>query len=132
MAHLARNSRRVYADRGRGILERSVSVWFDGAAYHRVLARLVRGLHWVESSRILPLKAKITTSPVCQLPVEVMPHIRDLAASVPTKWLNDSTVAYKAALYSKSGSVWLFEFFGAHQAYAHVSDDDAEQLRSAI
>lgn len=118
--HLALYSRRVYVDRGRGILERIVLVHFDSKAYSNVISRIVRGLHWRETQTILPPTANISVRPFRQLDRSSADSIRELMNLIPARWLNESTFAYKCEHGDNNASLWLMQFFGVHQAFAMV------------
>lgn len=129
--HLARNSRHGYADRGRGVLEGVVRVDFDGKAYHNVISRTVRGLYWTETGSILAREATIYVRPFRQLSSSSARSVRDLMNMVPAKALNASTFQYKMAPADHGESIWVMQFFGAHQAFALVRQQDAQQVLQA-
>lgn len=125
--HLAFYSRRVYADRGRGILEPTVLVHFDGKAYSNVISRIVRGLHWRETQTVLPPTAKISVRPFCQLDQSSTDSIRELMNLVPVRWLNESTFAYKCEHGENNASFWVMQFFGVHQAFFAMVHPEARR-----
>lgn len=123
--HLALNSKRGYANRGRGVLEPVVRVDFDGKAYHNVISRTVRGLHWQETGKILSPHVAIMVRPFSQLNRVHAHSVRELMDMVPAKKLNSETFAYKCA-YADESSLWVLQFFGTHQAFAMVQQNGAQ------
>ncbi len=124
--HLALHSQQGYANCGRGVLEPTVGVDFDGKAYWSVISRMVRGLHWLEKNNILAPEARISVMPFAQLDRSSAESVRELMNMVQVKWLNQSTFAYKCAYEDDNSSFWVMQFFGSHQAFAMVDGYGAQ------
>ena len=130
--HLALKSTPGYANRGRGVLEPVRRVDFDGKAYHNVISRIVRGLHWQETGAILSPQMAILVRPFSQLNGVHAQLVQELMNMVPAKQLNLGTFAYKHAYSTDASSLWVLQFFGAHQAFAMVSNGAQPSLPTDI
>jgi len=125
--HLALNSKRAYVNRGHGVLEPVVRVDFDGKAYHNVISRIVRGLHWRETGTILSPNSTIVVRQFWQLNVVFSHSVQALMNMIPAKNLNSGTFSYKCLYGTEETSLWVMQFFGADQAFASVASPQSGQ-----
>jgi len=110
--------RRVYADRGSGILEPVTEVSFPMESYNSVIERIVRGLFWCETNKIMPQDAEVTVRQLSHFNRTVAEDMRDLLSTVQPRFLNDKTVVYRAFFWDDGCSFWGIQFFDKHIVFA--------------
>lgn len=98
-----------------------LALTFCTDAYKRVVARIVRGLYWQRTGRILG-DATVSVAHGAELNHEAVEKIRSLAITDAPVVLNGGTFKYIAS-FAGNESFWELDFFGSHTAYAAVSSE---------
>ena len=106
---------------GNAVAEPLVAVPFDGEAYARVIQRIVRGLYWQQSGKILGHDAEIQVIPADLGGSELADPIRLLLSRSERVELNGATFVYKYLLEDDGSSFWALQFFDKHFVFALVS-----------
>ncbi len=102
------------------ILESAVRVTFQADNYSKVLQRIVRGLHWTHTGRILGKNIDVRVFPLQALTPDVVEAFRQLMGGLPTHRLNKDTFAYKVCFADDRADIWGMQFFHKHVAFAYV------------
>lgn len=118
-----KNSQRVYADRGRGILEPLIAVTFGEGGYQRVVARIVRGLYWRETGNIYSQESYITVVTPEYLDYKTRAAIKHALSLMRPKYLNGDTVKYTCYIEKDGSGFWAVQFFGKLIAFAIATAD---------
>lgn len=114
--------KRGYGQRpGSAVIEPLVAVPFDQEAYSRVIQRIIRGLFWQQSGKILSREAEIQVVPEGLVDHELADPIRLLLSRSTRVELNNATFVYKYLLEDDGGSFWGLQFFQKHFVFALVS-----------
>jgi hypothetical protein len=114
------SDRRTYAKLSGAVLESAVAVTFDFTQYQRVIDRIVRGLHWMETGRAMPTKSTVQVIPGDQLTQLLAAEFMELMQLLPLKKLNKDTFAYRWHAPPEGEQVWGMQFFGRHTTFALV------------
>jgi hypothetical protein len=118
---LQKNQRGYGRRHGNVVAEPLVAVPFDREAYTRVIQRIVRGLYWQQSGRILSGDADIQVIPSQSMPAELAAPIKLLLGRAERVELNNATFVYKYLLEDDDSSFWGLQFFDHHFVFALVS-----------
>ena len=114
---------RGYADRGSGILEPVTKLTFREESYNSVIQRIVRGMYWRETAKIMKQDATVTVWPARLLDRSAAENLRDLLFLSPPKLFNDDTFAYRVFFNDDGYSIWGLQFFGKHIVFAGATTD---------
>lgn len=110
---------------GQSVVEPLVAIEFDREAYERVIKRIVRGLYWQQSSKILSRDTEISVIPVEPMPPELAVPIQQMLRVADHVELNGATFVYKFLLEGDGSSFWGIKFFDKHIVFAIVSSPQA-------
>ena len=116
---LLERSQRVYARRHGGLYQPMIAIPFSKEAYSRVVSRIVRGLYWQRTGKILG-DATISVSHGDEPEGRVVEEIKKLLRTENPTVLNGGTFSYKV-FFDEAGSFWAMQFFGSHTVFALVS-----------
>jgi hypothetical protein len=111
---------RTYANLSGASLQPAVVVTFDFSQYQRVIDRIVRGLHWMETGSAMPIKAAVQVIPAIQCEALIATDFMALMHLLPLKKLNQETFAYRWHAPPEGEQVWGLQFFGRHTVFALV------------
>ena len=112
-------AKRVYVDRGSGILQPETEIKFDFELYQTVVQRIIRGLYWRETGSIASANDSITVIPANRMDDELhFLFVNDLLPQLETKTLNNDTVRYKFHLDENDNSFWAINIFERHTVFA--------------
>ena len=79
-------AKRVYVDRGSGILQPETEIKFDFELYQTVVQRIIRGLYWRETGSIASANDSITVIPANRMDDELrFLFVNDLLPQLETK-----------------------------------------------
>lgn len=97
------------------VLEPAVRVTFSREHYRNVMARIVRGLYWMERGAALGLEPVVRIQPFDEITDQAQVSlIKDLMDSINPKHLNLSTFIYKSIFHENGSSIWGLMFFNRH------------------
>jgi hypothetical protein len=102
------------------ILEPAVSITFDIEPYDRVVTRIVRALHWMETNQALSLDSKVTVLPGHQISQSLGSDLMQLLHRMPLKKLNKDTFLYRYHVDDDGNEMRGMQFFSRHTAYACI------------
>lgn len=109
----------VFANLRGKVLEPAVSVTFDFEPYERVITRIIRGLHWIETRQALPADAKVTVLPGHEIPQSLASSFMQLMGLLPLRSLNKETFLYRCHI-EDGVQIWGMQFFSRHTTFAYV------------
>jgi len=116
--------RNVYATMDGVVAKPYVAVTFSYDNFSKAIARIVRGLYWLETERALGLDTKISVFPYHSMDANFHKKVSELMDLLQPKFLNKKTFIYKFSLDENGSSVWGIQFFGVPQtttfAYAEA------------
>jgi len=115
------SARRTYAQPNGAVLKPAVAITFDFTPYQRVVERIVRGLHWMQTGRALPAGSTVRVIPGNQLALPVATDIIELMELLPLKKLNKGTFAYRWHIPPDGEQIWGMQFFEHHTTFAFVN-----------
>lgn len=115
-------AQRCCANRGGGILERSVSIEFNGLKYYSVIHRIIRGLYWVVHKKSLLPSARIDAFAVQILDKSTVSELTKFIKYLDTFTLNQATFKYKYFTIDNANSFWAISFFDKHSAVVFVEN----------
>jgi hypothetical protein len=108
-------NRNVYASMGGIVAKPFVAVTFSYENISKSIARIVRGLYWMEMGRPLGLDTKISVFPYHSMDESFHKKMSELMNILQPKFLNKKTFIYKFSLNESGFSVWGIQFFGVPQ-----------------
>lgn len=117
----------MYVDRGAGILEPVVAVRFETKSYQNVICRMVKGLYWRETQKIMDASTVIQVIPTMAIPADLALSFKELMDVLEPNFLNDNTFAYKYVIDDDGSSVWSMQFFGKHTVFATTEPNEHNQ-----
>ncbi len=88
------------------------------ALFQGRLARIVRGLYWIETSTPLGTEPEIGVFPAYSLDISEARCFKELMDVLPPKSLNKGTFVYKWVLDEDGTSIWGMQFFKRHTVFA--------------
>jgi hypothetical protein len=100
----------------------AVAVTFDHQTYHRVITRIVRGLHWMETGKAMAESARIDSYPGAQLTRDDAANLMHLMMQCPLKTLNKGTFTYRFHIGDDGTQIWGLQFFSRHTTFAFVHE----------
>lgn len=121
---------RVLAGLRGPILEPAVAVQFDFKPYERVINRMVRGLHWMESGRAMASDAIVRVLPGAQLTQSLAADWLSLMHLLPLKKLNKDTFSYRYQIGEDGTHVWGMQFFSRHTTFVYVQEPPAQRVEA--
>lgn len=121
---------RVLAGLRGPILEPAVAVHFDFKPYEKVITRMVRGLHWMESGRVLAPDAIVRVFPGAQLNHSLATDWMSLMHLLPLKKLNKDSFSYRYQIGEDGAHVWGMQFFSHHTTFVHVQEPPAQRVEA--
>ncbi len=104
------------------VLEPAVAVTFEFKPYERVISRVIRGLHWMETGKHLHPEATVQILPGTQLPPNLAADWMDLMMDLPLKMLNKDSFAYRYHIGSDGLHAWGMQFFSRHTTFVLVDE----------
>jgi len=118
--HIQNNYERGVWDLSRSVLEKKVLVSFDADVYSRVISRMVKGLYWRETGRIIDRDRNISVWAHSAIKGEFGKAAADLMNRLPMKALNDNTFHYKFLVDTCGSCIIAMDFFKQHQTLTYV------------
>lgn len=112
---------------GSSVLEPLVAVPFDAEAYVRVIQRIVRGLYWQQTGKILHREAEIDV--MLKVPPEHTANVKAMLLAADRVSLNNGWFVYKC-LISEQSSFWGLQFFDKHIVFALVEIPDNREAQT--
>lgn len=110
------------------ILEPAVAVTFEFKPYERVITRMIRALHWMETGRSLAINAKVTVLPGNQIPQDLGSSFMELLLSFPLRRLNKDSFMYRCHISDDGTHVWGMQFFSRHTTFAYVDESSVSHI----
>ena len=118
---------RVLASIDSSVLQPAVTVSFDFEPYARVITRIVRGLHWMETGRTLVSAAKVQVLPGNHLSQSVAADWMGLMQLLTLKKLNKDSFSYRCHIGEDGLHAWGMQFFSRHTAFALVQEQSTQR-----
>ena len=106
------------------------SVGVNIEPYERVITRMIRALHWMETSRSLAIDAKVTVLPGNQIPQNLGSSFMELLLSLPLRKLNKDSFMYRCHISDDGTHVWGMQFFSLHTTFAYVDEPSASRVEA--
>lgn len=110
--------RNVYAKLNSAILEPAVAITFDRTKYERVITRIVKALHWMETGEAQNAELKTTVLSGDSLDAALAKSIMEVMHSLPLRPLNKGTFLYRGHVGEDGSGIWGMQFFGRHTVFA--------------
>ena len=121
---------RVLANIRGPILQQAVTVTFDFKPYERVITRIVRGLHWMETGQVMNSEAGIKVLPGNQLTQSAASDWMSLMLLLPLKRLNKDSFSYRYQIGDDGIHVWGMQFFSRHTTFVLVHEASAQRVEA--
>lgn len=112
------------------VLEPTVSITFDFEPYERVITRIIRALHWIETYKVLPADAKVTVFPAHEIPHDLAANFMQLLHLLPLKTLNKDTFLYRFHIEEGGVQIWGMQFFSRHTTFAYVHESAPNRVEA--
>jgi len=119
--HVLDNSQLVRMTDGDGTHQDYVKITFPSDAYEVVAKKIIKGLYWRETGKILSKQANIWIRPVAALDKSTLDSFITLLRVQEEQTLNKDTFSYRCELSNEKQSFWGCSFFGAHSFFALVT-----------
>jgi hypothetical protein len=108
-----------------GVVEKPyVAVTFGYENFSKAIARIVRGLYWMETGRPLGLDTKVSVFQFHSMDQEFHKTMSELMNLLQPRFLNEKTFVYKFSPDESGSGIWGIQFFGVPQtttfAYAEA------------
>lgn len=112
---LFQTKRSVYAALDGVVLKPCVAVSFNYENIKKSMARIVRGLYWMNTGRPLGRNTEISVFPYYSMSGEFHKKVSGLMALLAPNSLNNGTFTYKFSFREDGSSIWAVQFFGVSQ-----------------
>jgi hypothetical protein len=116
--NIFKNQRNVYAKLNSEILESAVAITLDRTRYERVITRIVKALHWMETGKAQNADLKTTVLPGDNLDAALAQSIMEVMHSLPLRPLNKGTFLYRGHVSEDGSGIWGMQFFEHHTVFA--------------
>lgn len=105
-----------------GIFHKRIALNFDHSAYERVIQRIIKGLFWRETGRIMSQR-QVHVMHGDQPQGPLVQQIKSLLRQLDPKSLNGGEFTYKCYLSDDGQSFWALQFFKKHTVFAFTDAD---------
>jgi len=109
-----------YARLRSSIYEPVVAVTFNAENYAKVIQRIVRGLYWRQTKKLLGKATNIHVFPYDEMRLDFAESMKELMDCLQPYALNMDTFIYKVHFSEDGTSIWGMQFFGKHTVFAYA------------
>ena len=99
-------------------MEPAVAITFDRTKYERVITRIVKALHWMETGEAQNAELKTTVLSGDSLDAALAKSIMEVMHSLALRPLNKGTFLYRGHVGEDGSGIWGMQFFGRHTVFA--------------